>query len=160
VATVQRVRERGRRRARKCLADLGEEFRQKRQSVGLSQSEVAVAAGTARSTYTRVEAGSFDALPIATASRIASVLGLDLSVKVYPGGSPLRDAAQLARLERVLACAGPPLRTATEVVLPTTLNRPYEQRAWDAEIRGNGKRTTMEMEMRITDAQALERRIE
>jgi transcriptional regulator with XRE-family HTH domain len=140
--------------------DVGDEFRRKRQSVGLSQRQVAVAAGTARSTYTRIEAGAFAALPIATASRVAAVLGLELSVRVYPGANPLRDAAHLARLDRVLSSAAPPLITATEVALPATPERPYEQRAWDAEIKGHGKRTTMEMEMRISDAQALERRVE
>ncbi|MEO6350590.1 MAG: helix-turn-helix transcriptional regulator [Candidatus Limnocylindrales bacterium] len=158
--TVDRSFDRGSRRAHKALRDLGEELRTKRVTVGLSQLQVASAAGIARPTCTRIEAGRFSSLSLLTASRVASVLGLDLSVRVYPGGNPLRDAAQLERLDRVLSRAAAPLESRTEVPLPATTQRPYEQRAWDAELRGEGKRTTLEMEMRITDAQDLERRIE
>ena len=51
-----------------------------------------------------------------------------------------------------------PLSYALEVPLPALPDRP-EQRAWDAVIRGGGKRTAVELEMRLSDGQALERRI-
>jgi hypothetical protein len=98
-------------------------------------------------------------LSIVVASRIAAVLGLDLSVRTYPGASPLRDRAHSARLGSVLDHVAQPLKSGREVALPTTDDRPYEQRAWDAMVTGLHKRTAMEMEMRVTDAQELERRI-
>lgn len=159
MATVQRVSQRGRSRGRKSLAALGEELRAKRVAVGLSQLQVAAAVGIGRSTYTRIEAGRFEALSILVASRIAAVLGLDLSVRSYPGASPLRDGAHSARLGSALEHVAKPLKSAREVGLPTTDDRPYEQRAWDAMVTGLGDRTAMEMEMRVTDAQELERRI-
>ena len=157
--TVQRLIQRGAARGRRALSSLGEDFRQKRLAVGLSQQHVASAVGIGRATYTRIEAGSYEALSIAIASRIAAVLGLDLTIRAYPGASPLRDGAHWARLGLVLDTVARPLRAAREVALPTTNDRPYEQRAWDAMVSGLGRRTAMEMEMRLTDAQELERRI-
>jgi hypothetical protein len=79
-------------------------------------------------------------------------------VKVYPGGDPLRDAASVARLEALAALVALPLRFRTEVSLPER-DDGFEQRAWDAEVRGAGLRTTFELEMRIRDSQSVERRI-
>ena len=59
----------------------------------------------------------------------------------------------------MLNCVVAPLVYAREVVLPSTQRNPYEQRAWDAEITGLAERTTIELEMRVTDAQSLERRV-
>jgi transcriptional regulator with XRE-family HTH domain len=120
---------------------------------------VATAAGISRSTYTRIEGGIYAPLSIVVASRIAAVLGLDLSVRVYPGAEALRDAAQVARLALVLDQVGAPLAYRTELALPPSEASPFEQRAWDAELTGDGERTTMEMEIRLSDAQALERRM-
>jgi hypothetical protein len=53
---------------------------------------------------------------------------------------------------------GSPLRYRTEVPLPNVTGR-FEQRAWDAVISGGGGRTAVEVEMRVRDAQALERRL-
>ena len=97
-------------------------------------------------------------LSIIEASRIASVLGLDLGVRIYPRGDPLRDGASAVRLEALGARVAPPLRFRTEVPLPRMPDHP-EQRAWDAEVRGAGLRTTFELEMRLRDAQAVDRRI-
>lgn len=138
---------------------LGEEFRDKRVAIGLSQQQVAGAVGISRSIYTRIEGAKLQSLTIVVASRVAAILGLDLSVRVYPGGNPLRDAAQGERLNRVLVHVSAPLRSRTEVVLPQGPDHPFEQRAWDALITGRGQRTGIEMEMRVRDGQALERRI-
>ena len=97
-------------------------------------------------------------LSIVEASRIAGILGLDLSVRLYPGQGPLRDEAHSSRLSRVLEHVRPPFRYRTEVPLPA---QPLhsELRAWDAMITGAGRRTAVELEMRLRDGQALERRV-
>jgi transcriptional regulator with XRE-family HTH domain len=158
VATSERAVERADVRGRRALAAFGDEVRERRIELGLSQEAVATAARISRPRYTRVEAAKAPTLTIIEATRIASVLGLDLSVKVYPGGDPLRDAASVARLEALAARVSRPLRFRTEVPLPER-DDGFEQRAWDAEVRGAGLRTTFELEMRIRDAQAVERRI-
>lgn len=86
------------------------------------------------------------------------MLGLDLSVRTFPGGGPLRDSAHAERLRRVLDHVHAPLSYRTEVPLAAPPGQP-EQRAWDAMILGGGWRTGIELEMRLRDAQALERRI-
>ncbi len=97
-------------------------------------------------------------LSIVDASRLAGVLGLDLSVRLYPGQGPLRDDAHTTRLSRVLGSVRPPLRYQTEVPLPALLLR-SELRAWDAMITDSDTRTAVELEMRLRDGQALERRL-
>lgn len=101
-----------------------------------------------------------DRFSIMTASRVAAVLGLDLAIRTYPGPNPMRDAAHAERLARVLAHVRPPLTCRLEVPLPQQNGRPLEQRAWDAMAWNSARRTGFEMEMRIRDGQALERRLE
>jgi transcriptional regulator with XRE-family HTH domain len=158
MSSADRAYERGTRRARRILTDLAAELREQRASLGLSQAAVAAAAQISRSRYTRIEGARIEHLTIADAARIASVVGLDLSARVYPGGGPLRDGAHAGRLHRLTVHVHPPLELRTEVLLPASPGR-HEQRAWDAEIRGAGERTTIELEMRLRDGQAAERRI-
>jgi hypothetical protein len=106
----------------------------------------------------RIEGSKVPRLSILEMSRIASVLGLELSIRAYPGGHPVRDAAHAERLRRVTSNVHAPLRCRTEAPLPAGPGRP-EQRAWDALINGSGRRTGIELEMRLRDGQAVERRI-
>jgi transcriptional regulator with XRE-family HTH domain len=156
--TSERLFERGERRGRVALRTFAEEVRERRIALGLSQRSVSAAARLSRPRYTKIEAASVPTLSMMESSRIASVLGLDLSLKMYPGGQPLRDAPSVARLDIVRSKVAAPLRFRTEVPLPAR-DDPGEQRAWDAEIRGGGLRTTLELEMHIRDVQATERRI-
>lgn len=137
---------------------LAEELREARLMGGLSQQAVADAARISREQISRIEGGRVPTLSIIRASRIAAVLGLDLSVRVYPNGGPLRDAAHAERLRRLLVHVRSPLTSRTEVPLRLT-DGARDQRAWDALILGAGWTTAVEMEMRIRDGQALERRI-
>lgn len=84
--------------------------------------------------------------------------GLDLALRAYPAGDPIRDRAQLALLERFRSRLHRNLRWRTEVPLPIG----GDARAWDAEIRGDEPapwRTRVEAETNIADGQALERRL-
>ena len=157
--TVDRRVDQGTRRAERLIRGLSEELRQKRVAVGLTQVEVARSAQISRATYQRIERGAMLNVSLLDASRLAAVLGLDLAVRTYPGTNPLRDIASLARMDRVISAIASPLSYRTEVPLPQNAGRPLEQRAWDCVIYGLGRRTGLEMEMRLTDAQALERRI-
>lgn len=128
-------------------------------TLGLSQMQVAAAVGISRSLYSRIENARLASLGIIVAAEIGSVLGLDVSVRAFPGPRSLRDEAQFTRLDRILGQVAQPLTWEREVALPQKLEARPEQRAWDAMIRGHGKRTAIELEMRIRDAQALERRV-
>jgi hypothetical protein len=119
---------------------------------------VSSAAHLRRATYSVIERDRHRNATVLQAARIAAVLGLDLSVKAYPGGAPTRDAAHAARVQRLLAHVAPPLRSRPEVPLPATTEHP-EYRAWDVVLFGAGERTTSELEMRLYDGQAQLRRI-
>jgi hypothetical protein len=87
-----------------------------------------------------------------------AVVGLDLAIRTYPAGDPIRDRAQLALLERLRGRLHPSLRWRTEAALPIE----GDLRAWDAEIAGRHPaawRARVEAETKIGDGQALERRL-
>jgi transcriptional regulator with XRE-family HTH domain len=152
-----RARDRGTRRGDRLIATLGEEFRDQRVGLGLSQRRIADAVGMSASWYSRAERAKVGHLAVVDAARIAAVLGLDLVVRTYPGGASLRDSAHAERLGRVLSHVRAPLRYRVEVPLPHVSDRP-EPRAWDAMLYGGDRRTAVELEMRIRDAQAMIRR--
>ena len=86
------------------------------------------------------------------------MVGLDLALRVYPAGDPLRDRAQLALLERLRVRLHLGLRWRTEVPLPI----PGDLRAWDGIISGDRPgpwRCRVEAETNIDDGQAMERRL-
>jgi len=103
----------------------------------------------------RSERGAVSGLTIAQLSGIATALGLDLSVRFFPGGDPLRDGAQSSLLEGLRQRIHVSLNWQTEVALPIEGDR----RAWDALIGSSNERTAVEAETRISDAQALARKL-
>jgi len=106
----------------------------------------------------RIENERQRSLAIVDACEMAAVLGLDWSARAYPNGATVRDAGQARRLLPILEAVAAPLSHGTDVTLPRTDDAP-ELRAWDAVIYGNGERTGIELESRLTDTQATVRRI-
>lgn len=103
----------------------------------------------------RIERASHPSVSVIQLARIASVVGLDLSLRTYPNGSPFRDAAHLALLLRFRQRISPLLKVRSEVPLPIA----GDLRAWDLLIVGAGEPIAVEAETRLVDLQALERRI-
>lgn len=134
---------------------LQRELRDARHDRGLSQASVATALGVDRSWVSRVERGRVDDVGIIAATELLAAVGLELSVRAYPSGGPLRDAAHSALLEHLRARIHRSLSWATEVPLPMV----GDMRAWDALIRGRDWRCGVEAETRPRDLQALERRL-
>jgi transcriptional regulator with XRE-family HTH domain len=149
---------RGTRRGERALQAIADEFRENRVGAGLSQQRIAAAGRMSRSRYTRIELAHVRQLSIVDAAQLASVLGLDLSVRLYPAGDPLRDAAQARRLGLLLSHVAQPLEFRTDVPLPQRPDHPMELRAWDAVLWDRSGRTAVEVEMRIRDLQATTRR--
>jgi transcriptional regulator with XRE-family HTH domain len=156
--SASRLLEDAARRTRRQLAEVAEEFLERRLMLDLSQDHVAVASGMSRKHYGLIERGRAATLALAEMNAIASVLGLTSSVRLFPGGTPIRDRAHTTRLIEVLGWVVSPLRYRIEVPLPAVDGR-WEQRAWDAMVFGGGARTAIELEMRLRDAQAAARRI-
>ena len=155
MASKERPADRGSRTARRILVTGGNDIRNGRVASGLSLEDVGRAVKLSYSQVGRIERAEHPSVTILQMARIGSVVGLDLSVRFYPGGSPLRDAAHLALLERFRGHLSPKLTFRTEVPLPGI----GEQRAWDGMVFGAGDPAGVEAETRLSDFQALERRI-
>jgi hypothetical protein len=83
------------------------------------------------------------------------VVGLDVRIRAYPAGDPIRDAGQQRLLARLRARLHPSLRWSTEVPLSIE----GDLRAWDAVIRQDRWRIVVEAETVLHDLQALERKL-
>lgn len=151
----ERHRDRGARRARVSLAEVGRELRLARLATGLRQRDVADAAGIHPSWVSRVERGLADEAGLRLLSILAAIVGLDLSVRAFPGGQPLRDEGHRRLLSRIRALLPDGAPWQTEVPLP----RHGDKRAWDAMTRLWNLRTGIEAELRPSDLQALARKI-
>jgi transcriptional regulator with XRE-family HTH domain len=118
---------------------------------------VAKAVGVSESWISKVERALVVNVGVALLARVAAVVGLDLSLRLYPGGQPIRDARQASLLERLRRELNVVLRWRTEVPLPN----PGDQRAWDGMVFGpaNVWRFGVEAETAPTDGQALVRRL-
>jgi transcriptional regulator with XRE-family HTH domain len=159
VTTSDPAIDRGTRRAKRHAGEIGDEIRERRLASGLSQTNLAETCRLSRGRYRLIELGQAVSLTILELDRIAAVLGLDASMRLYPGGPAIRDVGQLRRLRTFLGHVAPPLSARIEVALPTGPDR-AELRAWDAVVFGLGTRTAIELEMRLRDVQALVRRID
>lgn len=155
MATRQRPVDVGAARGRAMVADLARDLREARLDRGLSQDAVATAAGLSGARLSRIERGLVATLSIDQASRLLAVVGLELSARAYPAGSPMRDAAHTALLGRLRGRLHGSLRWRTEVPLPIA----GDLRAWDAVITGPGWWSGVEAETRPRDMQALLRRV-
>ncbi len=155
MASRERAIDRGTRLGRRVLVVSGTEIRNARIGLGLSLEEVGRAVHLSYSQVGRIERAEHPSVSVIQLAQIGSVVGLDLSVRFYAGGSPLRDAAHLALIARFRACLPVTLAFRTEVALPG----PGDQRAWDGMIFGAGEPTGVESETRLVDVQAIERRV-
>jgi len=151
----ERFVQRARRLANETVRRIGTEIHDARLARGLSQAAVATQARTSRSKVGRIERGELSSVPVSDLISLAAVVGLELSVRAYPVGSPLRDRSHASLLERFRQHLHSTLKWATEVPLPNA----GDFRAWDALVRGPGFRVGIEAETRVRDGQELERRI-
>jgi transcriptional regulator with XRE-family HTH domain len=151
----ERARDRGQRIAEREWARLGCELRDERLTAGLSQMHVATVAGLTQSRISRTERGRRLPPRLDELGRHAAALGLRLSVKVYPEGLPVRDAAQLRLLQRFREQLHESLGWKPEVMIGAS----GDQRAWDAVVFGS-ERVGVDAETRLYDIQALQRKTE
>lgn len=152
----ERPIDRANRAADATLVRVGGELRDGRLDRGLSIDAASAAAAISNAEWSRIERHRSPRVPLVTLVRCGAVVGLDVSVRLYPGGPPVRDAGHVALLGTLRGRLHPSLRWATEVPMPI----PGDQRAWDATIGGPGWIMGVEAETRPRDAQALQRRLQ
>jgi transcriptional regulator with XRE-family HTH domain len=105
------------RRAQRIRIGLGEDIRQAREDAGISLSSLARAAGVSKSHVHAIETGLCEP-KLETAARVGGALGLDLSVRFYPGTGPLvRDHLQAAMVEALLNVLHERWRRSLEVAV-------------------------------------------
>jgi transcriptional regulator with XRE-family HTH domain len=140
--------------ARRDRIQVGHEVRVARIAAGLSQRELARMSGVSHAAIGRLERLDVRRITIDRLAVIASVLGLELRVKLYLIGTPVRDAAHLALIDRLRKRVSPHLRLRTEVPVPL----PGDMRSADVVIDGPNVEAMIEAETRLNDLQATERR--
>jgi transcriptional regulator with XRE-family HTH domain len=145
----------GSRRARGILVEIGRELHDARVNHGLSQAAVGRAVRMSRSQVGRVERAQVPLVPLANLARLMAAVGLELSVRAYPSGPPIRDAAHRALLDRFRARLGSSVWCGFEV----PVGRPGDRRSWDTVIAVAGVRIAVEAETRPRDVQELQRRL-
>ena len=156
MAGRERAVDRGALRAERSVQEFADEFRKARLAAGLSQERVGRAVGLCHSYISRIERGRIPDLSLRQAGKLAGAVGLDLSVRTYPGTSPIRDVAQILLLKRAVERFGADWRWRFEVPVADG----GDQRAWDAAAKHvrTASRFVMDAETRIRDAQAVLRR--
>jgi transcriptional regulator with XRE-family HTH domain len=146
-----------RRAARVAVDDdarVRKDLRDARVAAGLSREAVARVIGLPRSAVERLESGA-RRTTLGEYAAFGAAVGLDVRLRAYPAGDPIRDAGQQRLLERFRNRLDPTLRWRTEVALPGDA----ELRAWDAETGGVGWRLPIDAETALFDIQAVERRV-
>src|SRR4051812_19620838 len=104
----------GRADARRMAATLAGELRSTRVASGISQATAARAAGISRAQWGRLERNEEARPDIVELCSAGRALGLELGARYHLVGSPVRDRAQLALLERFERVLGAPLRMRRE----------------------------------------------
>jgi transcriptional regulator with XRE-family HTH domain len=155
MATKERSFDKGSLRARSILTEMGREVRQARLDHSLSQSVVAQAARTSRAQVSRIERSSAPGASVLELARLLAVVGLELSARAFPAGSPIRDAAHRALIERLRARVAASVAWRFEVAIGGA----GDQRAWDAMMLIGAAEIAVEAETRVRDVQALQRRV-
>jgi transcriptional regulator with XRE-family HTH domain len=129
------------RRARAHVTAFIDELRDARLRAGLSQRSVGRALGVSRALI-----GAWEARTLTPGAiqlyRWGAVVGLDVSIRAFPGGSPLRDAGQLRLLERFRRIVATAWICRTEVPVS---NDPRDRRAFDMVLARGARRVAVEV---------------
>ena len=151
----RRAVELGAARGRAAVVNLGRELDEAIRNLGLSYAAIGRDVGLSGWQVARVARGEAPKLTVVQASELMAAVGLELSVRAYPTGRPLRDVAHLALLDRFRRSLHPSLTWRTEV----PVSGHGDLRAWDATITAAAWQAAVEAEVRLRDIQALDRRI-
>lgn len=155
MSTKDRARDRGLRRAARIRADVASELRDARLAAGVAQARVARAAGVTQPSVSRAESATGGPISLEALAVQFAALGMQLSIKAYPVGSPVRDVAHLELLGRMHELVSDRFGWHPEALIGPT----GDLRAWDVLLTGPAG-IGVDAETRLHDIQALQRRTE
>jgi transcriptional regulator with XRE-family HTH domain len=155
MATVERRLHRGRDQALRIARDTGIEIRLSRRGAGVSLRAAGESVGMSETTFGRLERGQLATVTVEQLALACAAVGLRFAARPYPDGDPIRDAGQLRLLDRLRDVLPDGVVWRTEVPLPIE----RDLRAWDAQILLAPSVVAVEAEARLSDVQALDRRI-
>jgi len=156
MSTKMRPVDRATTSAREQNSRAGREIRMARTGRGLSLRSVGDATGLSQSVVSRIERGLHARVSVYDLARLHAAVGLELSVRSYPGGQPIRDVAHAALLNDFRLGLHTSLAWSTEV--PLAIHG--DARAWDGFIQASAWRYGVEAETAPNDCQALIRRVQ
>lgn len=122
----------------------------------MSLRAAAAAVGLDHATFARIERNEIGHVSIQNVALACAAVGLVLSARAYPAADPARDAPQLRLLARFQARLPDSAPWQTEVPLPL----PGDLRALDGFTRLRGRSIGVEAETRVTDVQAVARKVQ
>lgn len=152
----ERPRDRGIALADRLTGFLGKDIREARRGGGLSLRAAAASVGLDHSTFAKIERNEIEHVSVRNVALACTAVGLVLSARAYPAADPVRDAPQLRLLARFRARLPASAPWQTEVPLPI----PGDLRALDGFTRLRGRSIGVEAETRVTDVQAVGRRVQ
>jgi hypothetical protein len=144
--SVQEARRAWHRNAR----ELADQLRTARLAAGLTQRTVGEGMGGSQSEVARREQAAGAVAAMEGLAVHAAAVGLRLSVKAYPVGGSLRDAAQARAIAAFVERVGRRWR----VVLEAPTNVPGDLRAVDVLLVSSAGRVAVEVITRLVDLQA------
>jgi transcriptional regulator with XRE-family HTH domain len=150
MATRTRAMDEARHRWARSVSELGDDLRTARHIRNLTLTQLGAAIGVSASEVCRRELGRSPRLNGEKLAVHAAAVGLRLSVKLYPLGGGVRDAAQARYVATFVARVGRPWSVTVEAPMPI----PGDLRAADVLLVRGSVRIAVEVITRLADLQA------
>lgn len=131
-------------------AEIGREIRLSRHNAGLTMGVVAHRLAWSKSKVSRIERGQSPGVALRDIARLAAIVGLRPSIRLWPSGRPIRDIGQVQLLAALNARMHARWRHRHEVPMP----RPGDLRAADQLSTIPGCSVMTEAYRRFADYQA------
>jgi transcriptional regulator with XRE-family HTH domain len=150
MATKTRATDEARRQWTRTAAATGDQLRTARHVIGISQARLAAAIGVSQAEISRRERARSRRIVGESLAVHAAAVGMKLSVKLWPVGGGVRDAAQARFIAAFVARVGRAWRVTLEAPVP----RPGDLRAVDVVLDRGEIRIAVEVITRVADVQA------
>ena len=148
--TRTRMLDEARRVWRRTALEIGDELRTGRHIMGITQTQLGAAIGASPSEISRRELGRSRRLTGQKLAMHVAAVGLRLSVKLFPIGGGIRDAAQARYIAAFVARISRLWKVTLEAPIPLA----GDLRAVDVLLRSDRALMAVEVITRLTDLQA------